>query len=78
MHKKWQYHLLQMLREHVDDPGVQQDIDRGWKNYRKGFVAYLQPGDVPPGGKGLAEYLPSTSSRRRSPSGVWKTTMATR
>jgi len=57
MHKKWQYHLLRMLREHVDDPRVQLDIDRGWKNYRKGFVAYLQPGDVPPGGKGLAEYL---------------------
>jgi hypothetical protein len=57
MHRKWQYHLLQMLREHVDDPRVQQDIDRGWKNYANGFVAYLQPGDVPPGGKGLAEYL---------------------
>jgi hypothetical protein len=57
MHKKWQYHLLQMLREHVDDPRVEQDIDRGWKNYPNGFVAYLQPGDVPPGGKGLAEYL---------------------
>ncbi|MGA7105534.1 MAG: transposase [Candidatus Deferrimicrobiaceae bacterium] len=57
MHKKWQYHLLRMLREHIDDPRVQQDIDRGWKNYPNGFVAYLQPGDVPPGGKGLAEYL---------------------
>ena len=41
----------------MHDPRVQQDIDRGWKNYPKGFVAHLQPGDVPPGGKGLAEYL---------------------
>jgi hypothetical protein len=57
MHKKWQYHLLQMLREHVHDPRVQQDIDRGWKDYPHGFVAHLQPGNVPPGGKGLAEYL---------------------
>lgn len=57
MHKKWQYHLLDLLRQQVDDPRVQQDIDRGWKNYPKGFVAHLQPGDVPPGGKGLAEYL---------------------
>jgi hypothetical protein len=57
MHRKWQYHLLDLLRQEVDDPRVQQDIDRGWKNYRKGFVAHLQPGDVPPGGKGLAKYL---------------------
>lgn len=57
MHRKWQYHLLNLLRQVVQDPAVQTDIDRGWKNYPKGFVAYLQPGDVPPGGKGLAEYL---------------------
>jgi hypothetical protein len=57
MHRKWQYHLLDLLRQEVNDPRVQQHIDRGWKNYPKGFVAHLQPGDVPPGGKGLAEYL---------------------
>ena len=57
MHRKWQYHLLDLLRQEIDDPRIQQDIDRGWKNYPKGFVAHLQPGDVPPGGKGLAEYL---------------------
>jgi hypothetical protein len=57
MHKKWQYHLLDFLRQEVNDPRIQRDIDRGWKDYPKGFVAHLQPGDVPPGGKGLAEYL---------------------
>jgi hypothetical protein len=57
MHRKWQYHLLDMLRHEVDDPRLQHDLDRGWKNYPKGFVAHLQPGDVPPGGKGLAQYL---------------------
>ncbi len=57
MHKKWQYHLLDLLRHEVDDPRVQQDLDRGWNNYPKGFVAHLQPGDVPPGGQGLAQYL---------------------
>ncbi len=57
MHRKWQYHLLDLLRQEVHDPRVEKDIDRGWKNYPKGFVAHLQPGDVPPGGKGLAEYL---------------------
>jgi len=57
MHKKWQYHLLNLLRHHVTDPSVAHDIDRGWRSYPKGFVAYLQPGNVPPGGQGLAQYL---------------------
>jgi hypothetical protein len=57
MHKKWQYHLLTMLRETISDPMVKKDINRAWKEYRRGFVAYLQPGDVPPGGGGLARYL---------------------
>jgi len=53
MHRKWQYHLLDLLRQEVNDPRVKQDIDRGWKNYPKGFVAHLQPGDVPPRRKGF-------------------------
>ena len=57
MHRKWQYHLLSMLRQNVSDPAIERDIDRAWRNYPKGLVAFLQPGDVPPGGKGLAEYL---------------------
>jgi hypothetical protein len=57
MHKKWQYHLLKMLREHGSDPAIEKDIDRAWRDYSKGFVAFLQEGEVPPGGKGLAQYL---------------------
>ncbi|RPJ17790.1 MAG: transposase [Chloroflexi bacterium] len=57
MHRKWQYHLLEMLREHAADPAIDKDIDRAWTDYPKGFVAFLQEGDVPPGGKGLAHYL---------------------
>ncbi|MBW1739380.1 MAG: transposase zinc-binding domain-containing protein [Deltaproteobacteria bacterium] len=57
MHRKWQYHLLKMLRENVSDPVVEKDIDRAWKDYPKGLVAFLQPGNVPPGGQGLAQYL---------------------
>ena len=57
MHRKWQYHLLKMLRENVSDPAIEKDIDRAWKNYPKGFVAFLQTGEVPPGGQGLAQYL---------------------
>jgi len=57
MHKKWQYHLLTMLREISTDPAIEKEIDHAWKNYPKGFVAFLQPGQVPPGGQGLARYL---------------------
>ena len=57
MHRKWQYHLLTMLAQEVDPPTIQAQIDHGWKDYPKGFVAFLQKGDVPAGGKGLAEYL---------------------
>jgi len=57
MHRKWQFHLLNMLKENVCDPAIAKDVDRAWKDYPKGFVAFLQPGDVPPGGKGLAKYL---------------------
>jgi len=57
MHKKWQYHLLKMLRENVSDPAIEKDIDMAWRDYPKGFVAFLQDGEVPPGGQGLAQYL---------------------
>jgi hypothetical protein len=57
MHKKWQYHILNMLREKVSDPAIEKDIDRAWKTYPKGFVAFIEPAEVPPGGQGLAQYL---------------------
>jgi hypothetical protein len=57
LHRKWQYHLLRMLGQQVDDPAVRKDIDHCWKTYTKGFVANIQPGEVPAGGKGLARYL---------------------
>jgi hypothetical protein len=57
MHKKWQHHLLKMLRQNVSAPSIEKDIDRAWTDYPKGFVAFLQEGQVPPGGQGLAQYL---------------------
>ena len=57
IHSKWQYHLLTMLRKHVSDPAINNAIDRAWKQYPKGFVAFVEKGEVPPGGQGLARYL---------------------
>jgi hypothetical protein len=57
MHPKWQYHLLTLLAQEVDQAAIHADIDHGWNDYPQGFVAFLQDGDVPAGGKGLAQYL---------------------
>ena len=59
LHRSWPYHLLTMLREQIDNPHIEPDIDHGFAHYPKGFVANVHPGDVPLGGKGLAEYLVS-------------------
>lgn len=57
IHRKWQYHLLNMLRQNVSDPRINQDIDQAWRKYPKGFVAFVEKDEVPPGGQGLAKYL---------------------
>jgi len=57
MHRKWQYHLLTLLAQELGRETIQADLDHGWNDYPRGFVAYLQPGEVPAGGKGIAEYL---------------------
>jgi hypothetical protein len=57
IHRKWQYHLLTLLREEVSDPAADRAIGQAWKQYPKGFVAFVEKGEVPPGGQGLARYL---------------------
>ena len=58
LHRKWQYHLLNFLKNHLPQTrAVKRDIEKGWKGYPKGFVANVQKGEVPHGGKGLAKYL---------------------
>ncbi|PIY32189.1 MAG: hypothetical protein COZ07_06570 [Candidatus Infernicultor aquiphilus] len=57
LHLKWQYHLLKMLRENVKVPKIKEEIDKCWREYPHGLVAYLEKGDIPKGGKGLARYL---------------------
>lgn len=57
LHKKWQYHLFGMIRDDVGTKNAASHIDRLWKKYPNGLVAYMEKGDVPEGGKGLARYL---------------------
>ena len=56
LHKRWQYHLLTMLK-HAWAREMKQQIDALWQKYPKGLVAYLEEGKVPAGGQGLAYYL---------------------
>ena len=46
-----------MLKEKVGTAEVKRHIDNLWKKYPEGLVAYLEKGEVPEGGKGLARYL---------------------
>ena len=57
MHKKWQHYLLCMMKERINHPRAQADIDKAWRDYPKGFVAFIDKGRAPEKGEGLAEYL---------------------
>lgn len=57
LHTKWQYHFLKMLRENVKSDEMEEEIDGCWREYPEGLVAYIEKGDIPEGGKGLAQYL---------------------
>lgn len=69
IHKKWQYHLLGMLKEQFGD-SVKELINLLWKGYPQGFVGHVSKGKAPEHSKGLAKYLakyvasPPISNRR--------------
>jgi len=57
LHKKWEYHLFTMLKEKVKEPGIKEAIDKAWKKYPNGLVAYWEKGEIPRDTEGLARYL---------------------
>ena len=57
IHRKWQYHLLTMMRQHLSGTAINQAVDRAWKRYPKGLVAFVEKGSVPAAPQGLAQYL---------------------
>lgn len=56
LHKKWQYHLLTMMKNMFGED-IKGQIDALWKQYPKGFVGHVSKGEAPKHSKGLAKYL---------------------
>lgn len=57
LHKKWQWYLLEMLREQIDTEVIEELVDSCYKSYPNGFVANVQKGEVPGRYESLAKYL---------------------
>ncbi len=57
IHKKWQYHLLNMIKEQIPTEYMKRMADKLYKLYPKGFVANVNKGEAPEKAKGLAIYL---------------------
>jgi hypothetical protein len=57
LHKKWQWHLLEMIKRELDTQEIEKLIDYCYKKYPNGFVAHVQKGDVPNRYESLAKYL---------------------
>src|SRR5712692_10222532 len=57
LRKKWQWHLLTMLRQTVKTPEIHRLVNTCYTKYRRGFVTNVQKGDVPARYQSLARYL---------------------
>jgi hypothetical protein len=57
LRKKWQWHLLTMLRQTVKTRETRRLVDACYTRYREGFVTNVQKGDVPSRYQSLATYL---------------------
>ena len=57
LRKKWQWHLLTMLRQTVQTPEMKRLVDTCYTRYREGSVTNVQKGDVPARYQSLARYL---------------------
>lgn len=57
LRKKWQWHLLTMLRQTVKTSEIRRLVDTCYTRYREGCVTNVQKGDVPTRYQSLARYL---------------------
>ena len=57
LHKKWQYHLFEMLKEQISTKQMQAKINELYRKYPNGLVANIQKGEVPKRIRNLGKYL---------------------
>src|SRR5918998_3660686 len=57
LRKKWQWHLLTMLRQTLKNKEINRLVDPCYTRYPNGFVTNVQKGDVPSRYESLARYL---------------------
>jgi len=57
LRKKWQWHLLTMLRQTLKTKEINRLVDTCYTRYPNGFVTNVQKGDVPSRYESLARYL---------------------
>jgi hypothetical protein len=60
LHKRWQYHLLTMLKARVATPEMKQQIDALWQKYPDGLVVIWRRGRSLPVAKASLTISPST------------------
>jgi hypothetical protein len=57
LRKKWQWHLLTMLRQTVKSKAIHRLVDACYTRYREGSVTNVPKGEVPARYQRLATYL---------------------
>ncbi len=57
LRKKWQFYLLNMMKEQIPTEEMSSLVDDLWKRYPQGLVTNIKKGEVPERCRGLAKYL---------------------
>ena len=57
LRRKWQWHLLTMLRQRLQTEAINQLVDACFRKYPNGLVTNVQKGQVPAGYQSLARYV---------------------
>ena len=55
--RKWQWHLLKMVKEFDNSEEMRKLVDSLWKKYPQGFYNHFKKGDVPQKSQALVKYL---------------------
>ena len=57
LRRKWQWHLLSMVRKTLKSEAINRLVDGCFKQYPNGLVTNVQKGKVPSGYQSLARYV---------------------